>query len=235
MTVLNILATVSRAYVDANTTMVNYSLKGAWSDLGFSSNSSRSGNFMVVTSGADNITTFPSQSAGLTAAFNTYGSAIVTDVNNNFGGGSTFTLGVLVFVDSNVSDYVDSKATYPTTSAQSVSLVGTGNTGTQLSTTRPSKITATASTSATASIAGAATSTITLKKCATNSATEADWTVAGVAETSQSYSLAVALQGVTGAKQQLSTDLPVGWFYKFVSGGSGTHTESIANGEKTIY
>lgn len=126
-------------------------------------------------------------------------------------------------------------STTRTTSTQSMSLVGTGATGTQISSTKDSQVKFTVSTSATATIAGAATSTVTLKKCATNSATEGDWTTCGVSETTQSYSLAIALQGVTGGKGQLVTDLPAGWYVKLVNTGSGTHSESFIAGEKTIY
>ncbi len=122
-----------------------------------------------------------------------------------------------------------------TTSTQSLSLVGTGATGTQISSTKDATIRLTVQTSATATIAGAATSTITLKKCATNDAAEGNWTTVSVSETSQSYSLAVALQGVTGGKAQLVTDLPAGWFVKLVNTGSGTHAETFLFGEKTIY
>lgn len=122
-----------------------------------------------------------------------------------------------------------------TTSTLSLSLVGTGATGTQISSAKDSTVRATVQTSATATIAGAATSTVTLKKCITNSSTEGDWTTVSVSETSQSYSLAVALQGVTGGKAQLVTDLPAGWFVKLVNTGSGTHTETFIFGEKTVY
>lgn len=126
-------------------------------------------------------------------------------------------------------------STTRTTSTQSLSLVGAGATGTQISGTKDSTVRFTVQTSATATIAGAATSTVTLKKCATNSATEGDWTTVSASETSQAYSLAVALQGVTGGKAQLITDLPAGWFVKLVNSGSGTHSETFLFGEKTIY
>lgn len=122
-----------------------------------------------------------------------------------------------------------------TTSAVSLSLVGTGATGTQISSTKDSTVRETISTAATASIAGAAVSTVVLKICATNSATEGDWTTYGTSETSQSYSLAVALQGVTGMKEELEVDVPSGWYVKLENSGSGTHSESVISGQKTIY
>lgn len=115
------------------------------------------------------------------------------------------------------------------------SLVGTGATGTQVSSTKDSTVRLTVSTSATATIAGAATSSVALKICATNSSTEANWTTVATSETTQSYSLAVALQGVTGAKGQLIADLQAGWYYKLVNSGSGTHSEAALTGQQTIY
>lgn len=126
-------------------------------------------------------------------------------------------------------------STVRTTSALTLSLVSTGATGTQIHATKDSKISTTVSTSATATIAGAATSTITLKICATNNVTEGSWTTVGVSETSQSYSLAVALQGVTGGKGQLITDVPAGWYVKLVNTGSGTHSETFVSGQQTIF
>lgn len=126
-------------------------------------------------------------------------------------------------------------STTRTTSTLSLSLVGTGATGTQVSSSKDSTVRVTVSTSATATISGAATSTVVIKKCATNSSTEGDWTTVGTSETSQSYSLAIALQGVTGGKAQLETDVPSGWYVKIENSGSGTHSESIVSGEKTIY
>lgn len=122
-----------------------------------------------------------------------------------------------------------------TTSSLSLSLVGTGATGTQISSTKDSTIRLTVSTSATATIAGAATSLVTLKICATNNTTEGSWTTVGVSETDQSYSLAVALQGVTAGKGVLAADIPAGWWAKLVNTGTGTHAESFISGQQTIY
>lgn len=122
-----------------------------------------------------------------------------------------------------------------TTSALSLSLVGTGATGTQISSTKDSSVRLNVSTSTTATIGGASTSTVTLKKCATNDSTEGNWTTIAVLENSQTISLAVVLQSAQVVKGQLVTDLPSGWYVKLVNTGSGTHTESFLNGEKTIF
>lgn len=124
-----------------------------------------------------------------------------------------------------------------TTSTESTSLVGTGATGTQVSSTKPSTVRFTVSTSTTANIStgSAGTSVVVLKKCSTNSATEGNWTTVATVESDQTIGLAIALNSIQVVKGQFSTDLPAGWYYKLVSSGSGTHTEAVISGEKTIY
>lgn len=122
-----------------------------------------------------------------------------------------------------------------TTSTLSLSLVGTGATGTQIDASKDSTVKLCVSTSATATIAGAATSKIELKICATNNATEGSWTTVATQQTDQSVSLAIALQSVTAQKGQLFADLPAGWYVKLVNSGTGTHSESFVSGQKTIY
>lgn len=121
------------------------------------------------------------------------------------------------------------------TSSISPSLVGPGATGTQVHATKDSTVRVCVSTSATANISGGAVSSVALKICATNNSTEASWTTVATSETSQSYTLAVAIQGVTGMKEQIETDVPGGWYYKLVNSGSGTHAESILSAQQTIY
>lgn len=136
-------------------------------------------------------------------------------------------------------DFIQNKPSIPstirTTSSESISLVGTGATGTQISSTKDSTVRFTVSTSTTSTIGGPATSTVTLKKCATNSATEGDWISVAVLESDQTITLAVALQSVQVVKGQLCADLPAGWFVKLVNLGTGTHSEAFVSGEKTIY
>ncbi len=126
-------------------------------------------------------------------------------------------------------------STTRTTSTLTLSLVGTGATGTQISSTLPSSVRVTVSTSTTSTIGGPATSIVTLKKCATNSATEGDWTSVAIFESDQTITLAIALQSVQVVKGQLSCDLDAAWFVKLVNSGSGTHSEAFVSGEKTIY
>lgn len=122
-----------------------------------------------------------------------------------------------------------------TTQLSGLSFKANGANGTQVSATQSSTVRFGVSTSATATIAGSASSMIVLKKCATNSATESDWIACGPSGTSQAYSLAVAIQGVAGSQSELLTELPIGWWYKLEQSGTGTHTESILYGESTVY
>lgn len=122
-----------------------------------------------------------------------------------------------------------------TTSTSTLSLVGTGATGTQIHATKDSTVRYNVSTSTTSSIGGPATSVVILKICATNSSTEGDWTPVATAENDQTITLAIALQSIQVVKEQLCSDVPAGWYVKLVNSGSGTHSESFITGQKTIY
>lgn len=144
----------------------------------------------------------------------------------------------LVATSGNYND-LSGKPTIPsiaqTTSSLSLSLVGTGATGTQISSTKPADVILNLSASTTSTIGGPSTSAITIKKCATNSATEGSWSTAGVFENDQTITLAIALNSVQVFKGQMLVKIPSGWFIKAESSGSGTHTESIISAEQTIY
>lgn len=122
-----------------------------------------------------------------------------------------------------------------TTSVISPSLVGTGATGTQVSSTKNSTVRLWLNESVTSSIGGAATAVINVKICATNNATEASWTTLGAFEEDQTVTLAIALQSVQVMKGMIEFDLPAGWYWKAESSGSGTNSESIISGQQTIY
>lgn len=122
-----------------------------------------------------------------------------------------------------------------TTSSLSLSLVGTGATGTQISSTKDSTIRCNVSTSTTSSIGGPSTSIVALKTCATNSATEGDWTTVAVLENDQTITLALALQSVQVVKGQLNADVPAGFYAKLVNSGTGTHAEAVVSCFKTLY
>lgn len=122
-----------------------------------------------------------------------------------------------------------------TTSPLTLSLVGAGATGTQISSTKDSSISCSVSTSTTSSIGGPATSVIVLKICATNNVTEGSWTTVATSENDQTITLAVILQSIQLVKGQLYTDVPAGWYAKLVNSGTGTHTETFISGQQTIY
>lgn len=122
-----------------------------------------------------------------------------------------------------------------TTSTLSLSLVGTGATGTQIHATKDSSVRCSVSTSTTSTIGGPSTSVVVLKICATNSSTEGDWTSVATFESDQTITLAIALQSIQIVKGQLCADVPAGWYVKLVNSGSGTHSETFVSGQKTIY
>lgn len=122
-----------------------------------------------------------------------------------------------------------------TTSALSLSLVGTGATGTQIHATKDSTVRLTVSTSTTATISGPSTSLVSLKICSTNNATEGSWTTVATVENDQTITLAVVLQSVQVFKGQMETDVPGGWYVKLVNSGTGTHSEGFVSGQQTIY
>lgn len=122
-----------------------------------------------------------------------------------------------------------------TTSSLSLSLVGTGATGTQISSTKDSTIHLNISDSTTSTIGGAAISNVDIKMCATNDSTEANWTTLASIDNEQTITLAIVLQSIQVVKGAITADIPAGYFVKCVNTGSGTHTETYISGQKTIY
>lgn len=143
-------------------------------------------------------------------------------------------LGVLIDAISG-TDYALPSANTRTTSTLSLSLVGTGATGTQISTTKDSNVKLNISTSTTSTIGGPSTSLIILKICSTNNATEGSWTTVATLENDQTISLAVIINSIQVIKGQLCSDVPAGWFVKLVNSGTGTHAETFLAGQQTIY
>lgn len=117
----------------------------------------------------------------------------------------------------------------------SPSLVGAGATGSQISATKDASVHVDLSTSTTATIGGGATSAVTLKTCATNSATESDWQSWGSVENDQTLSLALTLNSVQVVKSMLSCSVPAGYYVKLVNSGTGTHSETVVAGQKTVF
>lgn len=138
-------------------------------------------------------------------------------------------------------DYTDlsNKPSIPsvtrTTSTLSLSLVGNGATGTQISSTKDSTVRATVSTSTTSTIGGPSTSVVALKICATNDSTEGNWTTVATFESDQTITLALVLNSVQVVKGQITADVPAGYYVKLVNSGTGTHSETFVSGQKTTY
>lgn len=123
-----------------------------------------------------------------------------------------------------------------TTSVDTRSLVtSTSGGGFQLSSTKPASATYSVSTSSTATIGGSGTSVVVLEMCATNSATAGDWVEIGRVESDQTISLALTLQSVQIVKGPLNVTVPVGYYVRLRSFGTGTHAEAFIEGQKTIY
>lgn len=138
--------------------------------------------------------------------------------------------------NSGETDFIKNKPSLArTTSTLSLSLVGTGATGTQISATKDSTVRLNVSTSTTSTIGGPSTSLVTLKICATNNATEGSWTAVGIVENDQTITLALALNSIQVTKGQICSDVPAGWYCKLVNSGTGTHTETFISGQQTIY
>lgn len=134
---------------------------------------------------------------------------------------------------------IQNKPTIPsttrTTSTLSLSLVGTGATGSQISSTKDSSVKLNVSTSTTSTIGGPSTSLVALKICSTNSATEGNWTTVSTLENDQTITLAIVLNSIQVMKGQLCADVPANWYVKLVNSGTGTHSEAFITGQQTIY
>lgn len=136
---------------------------------------------------------------------------------------------------SNVTGAPTIPSVVRTTSTDTISLVGTGATGTQVDAVKDSTVRYNLSTSTTSTIGGPGTSLVALKICSTNNATEASWTTVATLENDQTITLAVVLNSIQTVKAQLCADVPGGWYRKLVNSGTGTHTETFISGQKTIY
>lgn len=129
-------------------------------------------------------------------------------------------------------------ATVPFSIANGVShsLVNATNaTGFQVSATKPAMVAYTASISTTASIGGAAKGEVYLETASTNSTTPSDWTMASKIVNGQSYTLAIALQGVQDTAQPLFAMVPAGYYTRIRTNNvSGSPSYAYVAGQETV-
>lgn len=122
-----------------------------------------------------------------------------------------------------------------TEAALSLSLqTSTGAVGTQVSTTHDALVTINGTAQITSNIAGAASADIIVEVAPTNSATAGDWVERGRIGTSQTYTLAIALQGVGIQKSQVVAFVPKGYYIKARSVGTGTFTNTLGTVRKMV-
>lgn len=136
-------------------------------------------------------------------------------------------------------DFIKNKPSIPsvlkTTSLLTLAITGSGATGTQISSTKDAEIGVTYKTSTTSTLAGANTSVVQVKVCATNSATESDWVEYGRTENDQPSGISVVIGQVISAIGQIVVPLPAAWFVKAIASGTGTHVEAAIGGWQTIF
>lgn len=122
------------------------------------------------------------------------------------------------------------------TNSVSHSLVSsTSATGFQINATKPAMAFYSVKISTTANIGGGAEGEIYLETAATNSTTPSDWSMASKVSNSQSYTLAIALQGVQGLGQPLLAMIPAGYYTRLRTNNvTGTPTYAYLTGQETV-
>lgn len=116
-------------------------------------------------------------------------------------------------------------------------VTGTGATGFQPSSTKDTIIKYGVKVTSTASIASGQEGYVTLEIAPTNSATAGDWVNMGLScGNGQTYSLAIALQGVQPTYCELSATVPAGWYAKLRSVNvTGTPSYSYLGGQEMSF
>lgn len=131
--------------------------------------------------------------------------------------------------------FATTNANPPVGSVLGISLVtGTGAVGTQISSTQASWVAITGSVSTTATIGGASSGDIIIEVAPTNSATSGDWVEWGRIGNSQTISLALALNSVQVTKGQVMAFLPIGYWVKARTNGSGTVSYSLLDAKQIL-
>lgn len=120
------------------------------------------------------------------------------------------------------------------TSTHSI-VTGTGATGFQVSSTRDAEVRYSTTIVTTSSIAGSQNGTVVLEIAPTNSATSTDWTEIGRCTNGTSYTLAIAIQGVSTQACQITGYIPSGYYAKIRSvNNSGTPTYTYNSGQEVL-
>lgn len=120
------------------------------------------------------------------------------------------------------------------TSSRSI-VTGTGATGFQVSSTRDAEVRYSTTIVTTSNIAGSQNGTVVLEIAPTNSATSTVWSEVGRCTNGTSYTLAVAIQGVSTQACQITGYVPAGFFAKLRSiNNAGTPTFSFNSGQEVL-
>lgn len=120
------------------------------------------------------------------------------------------------------------------TSSRSI-VTGTGATGFQVSSTRDSEVRYSTTIVTTSNIAGSQNGTVVLEIAPTNSATSTVWSEIGRCTNGTSYTLAIAIQGVSTQACQITGYVPAGYFAKIRSiNNAGTPSFSFNSGQEVL-
>lgn len=119
--------------------------------------------------------------------------------------------------------------------ARTIQTVAAAGNGWQLSTTRDASVSYSVSVTTTTSIGGPSSGNIVLEICSTNSATAGNWTQVGQVVSSQTATLAIALNLVSINGGALFCTVPAGYYARLRSTVSGgTVTFAFLSGQETL-
>lgn len=114
-------------------------------------------------------------------------------------------------------------------------VTGTGAVGFQPSVTRDTFVAASMGIVTTASIGSGQDAYITMETASTNSATPSDWVEIGRIRNGQTYTLAVAVQGVQTIAGDIARIIPAGWYVKYRAVNvTGTPVASWISGQEVL-
>lgn len=141
---------------------------------------------------------------------------------------------------SGSTDFIKNKPTiasrvFTNNASRTIQTVAAAGNGVQLSSTRDSFVSYSASISTSATIGGAATGYIVLEVCATNSTTAGSWQEVARLSNSQTITLAVALQSIQVITGNLVAMVPAGYYERLRSfQSSGTPTFAYVSGQEVL-